>query len=227
VAQGETTGVFHLISNTSHVRDSDFKIAASAAEQIGLALANLHLRNNLRQQAIRDPLTGIYNRRYMMETLQQEFSRAKRLHSTIGVLMIDLDHFKKFNDTYGHNTGDVVLRRVAQELSKNSRTEDTVCRFGGEEFCLVCPDISLENAQYLAEKFRKRIRNLDLRIQHKPIDTVTLSIGVALFPHHAHDAELLLKSADEALYRAKAEGRDRVIVALVNKAGVKSQFLLI
>jgi diguanylate cyclase (GGDEF)-like protein len=227
VAQGENTGVLHLISNTSHVRDRDFKIAASAAEQIGLALANLHLRNNLRQQAIRDPLTGIYNRRYMMETLQQEFSRAKRLHSTIGVLMVDLDHFKKFNDTYGHNTGDVVLRRVAQELSKNSRTEDTVCRFGGEEFCLVCPDISLENAQYLAEKFRKRIRNLDLRIQHKPIDTVTLSIGIALFPHHAHDAELLLKSADEALYRAKAEGRDRVIVALVNKAGVKSQFLLI
>lgn len=227
LAQGETCGVLHLVCNAAHVSDNEFKIATSAAEQIGLALANLHLRNDLRQQAIRDPLTGIYNRRYMMETLQQEFSRAKRLHSTIGLLMIDLDHFKRFNDTFGHDTGDLVLKRVARELSKNSRAEDTVCRFGGEEFCLVCPDISLENAQYLAEKFRKRIRNLDIRINHKPIDTVTLSVGVALFPHHAHDAELLLKSADEALYRAKAEGRDRVVVALVNKAGVKSQFLLI
>ncbi len=227
LAQGETFGVLHLISISSHVTDNEFKIATSAAEQIGLALANLQLRNDLRQQAIRDPLTGIYNRRYMMETLQQEFSRAKRLHSTIGLLMIDLDHFKKFNDTFGHDIGDLVLKRVARELRKNSRAEDTVCRFGGEEFCLVCPDISLENAQYLAEKFRKRVRNLDIRIHHKPIDTVTLSIGVALFPHHAHDAELLLKSADEALYRAKAEGRDRVVVSLVNKAGVKSQFLLI
>ncbi len=227
LAQGETFGVLHLISNESHVSDNEFKIATSAAEQIGLALANLQLRNDLRQQAIRDPLTGIYNRRYMMETLQQEFSRAKRLHSTIGLLMIDLDHFKKINDTFGHDTGDLVLRRVARELRKNSRAEDTVCRYGGEEFCLVCPDISLENAQYLAEKFRTRIRNLDIRIDHKPIDTVTLSVGVALFPHHAHDAELLLKSADEALYRAKAEGRDRVVVSLVNKVGVKSQFLLI
>jgi diguanylate cyclase (GGDEF)-like protein len=227
LAQGETFGVLHLISNTSHVTENEFKIAISAAEQIGLALANLHLRNDLRQQAIRDPLTGIYNRRYMMETLQQEFSRAKRLHSTIGLLMIDLDHFKKFNDTFGHDIGDLVLKRVARELRKNSRAEDTVCRYGGEEFCLVCPDISLENVQHLAEKFRKRIRNLDIRINQRPIDTVTLSIGVALFPHHAHDAELLLKSADEALYRAKAEGRDRVVVSLVNKAGVKSQFLLI
>ncbi len=227
LAQGETFGALHLISNTSHVSDNEFKIAVSAAEQIGLALANLHLRNDLRQQAIRDPLTGIYNRRYMMETLQQEFSRAKRLHSTIGLLMIDLDHFKRFNDTFGHDIGDLVLKRVARVLRKNSRAEDTVCRFGGEEFCLVCPDMSLENAQYLAEKFRKRIRNLDIRVNHKPIDAVTLSIGVALFPHHAHDAELLLKSADEALYRAKAEGRDRVVVSLVNKAGVKSQFLLI
>ncbi len=227
LAQGETFGVLHLISNESQVSDNEFKIATSAAEQIGLALANLQLRNDLRQQAIRDPLTEIYNRRYMKETLRQEFSRAKRLHTTIGLLMIDLDHFKKINDTFGHDTGDLVLRRVARELRKNSRAEDTVCRFGGEEFCLVCPDISLENAQYLADKFRKRIRNLDIRINHKPIDTVTLSVGVALFPHHAHDAELLLKSADEALYRAKAEGRDRVMVSLVNKAGVKSQFLLI
>ncbi len=227
LAQGETFGVLHLINAASHASDNQFKIAISAAEQIGLALANLHLRNDLRQQAIRDPLTGIYNRRYMMETLQQEFSRAKRLHSTIGLLMVDLDHFKRFNDTLGHDTGDLILKRVARELQKNSRAEDTVCRFGGEEFCLVCPDISLENAQYLAEKFRKRIRNLDIRINHKPIDTVTLSVGVALFPHHAHDADLLLKSADEALYRAKAEGRDRVVVSLVNKSGVKSQFLLI
>lgn len=227
LAQSETYGVLHIISKSSLADENEFKISIAAAEQIGLALANLYLRNDLRQQAIRDPLTGIYNRRYMMETLHQEFSRAKRLHSTIGILMIDLDNFKKFNDTFGHDIGDMVLKRVARELRRNSRAEDTVCRFGGEEFCLVCPEVSLENARYLAEKFRKRIRNLDIRINHKPIDTVTLSIGVALFPHHAHDADLLIKSADEALYRAKAEGRDRVVVSLVNKAGVKSQFLLI
>ncbi len=226
MAQAETFGVLHLVCEV-HLTEIELRTAVSAAEQIGLALANLKLRHDLRQEAIRDPLTGIYNRRYMMETLQQEFSRAARQHSTIALLMIDLDHFKKFNDTYGHDTGDLVLKRVARELSRNSRIEDTACRFGGEEFCLVCPDVSLENAQHLADKYLRRVRNLDISANHKPLDPITVSIGVALYPHHAHNVEMLLKSADEALYRAKAEGRNRVVVSLVNKAGVKSQFLLI
>jgi len=213
IAQGDTIGVFHAIGNHGDMRQDDLQLVTSVAEQIGLALANIQLRDNLREQAIRDPLTTLYNRRYMLEALEQAVSRAERRQSSLALLMIDVDHFKLFNDTFGHDAGDVVLSNVASELKHNVRIEDIASRYGGEEFCLVCPDIEPEQACALAEKLCECIRRLDLRDKQKSLGKISISVGVAMFPTHAVSCENLITRADEALYQAKAGGRDRVVPA--------------
>jgi len=213
LAQTETIGVFHLLSDEAPLSEENTRLVTPLVKQIGLALANIQLRDHLREQAIRDPLTGLYNRRYMMESLEQFISRAKRKQSSVAVMMIDFDHFKRFNDTFGHEAGDFVLINVAREMKRNIRTEDIVCRYGGEEFCLVCPEMRVDNAVAIANKLGESIRRLDLRLNKKSLGGVSISIGVSVFPTHADTVEALLKLADEALYRAKAEGRDRTRLA--------------
>ena len=211
--QGEILGILHLQSKKDKSLDeSQQQLAYIIVEQIGMALFNLKLREALREQSIRDPLTGLYNRRYMEETLKQQMSRVTRQLHPLGIIMIDIDHFKKYNDTYGHATGDDLLRALAQILQKRIREEDIACRYGGEEFTLIMPDASLDAVQQRAEELRHAVRSL--RLQGSESDeTITLSVGIALYPQHGRTIENVLHAADSAMYRAKKEGRDRVMIA--------------
>ncbi len=180
------------------------------AERVALAMTGIILRETLRTQSIRDPLTGLFNRRYLMETMMREFSRAMRRHHTVGVIMIDIDHFKVFNDTYGHDAGDVLLQSLSNYLLKSIRGEDLPCRYGGEEFILMLPEATLEDSIKRAEELRKGIAGI--KVVHKGITLkdMTVSVGVAVYPEHGDTVEVILKSADLALYRAKQEGRNRI-----------------
>lgn len=167
---------------------------------------------DLKEQAITDPLTGLLNRRYLREYLPRELTRARRNGASLAVIMVDLDYFKRINDTFGHEAGDLVLNELGALLRDQLRASDVACRFGGEEFALVLPDASLEGAREKAEAVRASVKNLDLEYQDQPIGKITASLGVALFPAHAEDADSLLRAADEALYHAKGGGRDRVVM---------------
>lgn len=226
VAQGDTLGVFTLISTVSPETNSarldqesrpfsetKLQLATAFAEHIGLALANLYLREALRHQAIRDPLTNLYNRRYMGETLGRELKRAERKRTQLGVIMLDIDHFKRFNDTFGHEAGDIILRELGNFFQTHIREEDIACRYGGEEFTLILPDSSLVDICKRAEDLREGIKQLNARYNGMTLGAITLSFGISAFPEHGETSEGLLRAADQALYRAKAEGRDRVVVA--------------
>jgi diguanylate cyclase (GGDEF)-like protein len=186
---------------------------SSLAEDIALAIANLGLREELRRQAIRDPLTGLYNRRYMQEFLDRELSRAARRSRSVAVLMVDLDHFKLYNDTYGHGAGDQALAGVGEVLLRSVRAEDLACRYGGEEFCVILTECPLEQAVKRATEIRQRIRQCRLQRDDRARDPLTTSIGVAAFAETTDRGDLLLKFADEALYQAKRNGRDCVVAA--------------
>ena len=188
----------------------------TVAEHIALALANLKLRETLRSQSIRDPLTGLFNRRYMEESLEREMRRASRGRHPVGIIMLDLDHFKKFNDSYGHDAGDALLRIVGNTLQRSIRAEDIACRYGGEEFTLILPEASLIDAAQRAESIRESIRNLNIQHRRQQLGGVTVSAGVAIFPDHGPTGDAVLRAADAALYQAKARGRDRVAI---NHAG--------
>jgi diguanylate cyclase (GGDEF)-like protein len=179
-------------------------------EQIGLAMANFRLRETLRNQSIRDPLTNLFNRRYVQESLEREVHRARRNKRPVSVVMLDVDHFKSFNDTFGHDAGDAVLKAVAGVFKSNVRKEDIVCRYGGEEFMLVLPDASLDNAGRRAEFVRAAVEDLNLTHDGRKLDDITLSMGVASFPSHGQTWEEVVVAADSALYRAKRAGRNRV-----------------
>jgi len=188
-------------------------LATAVAEHIALAVANLSLRESLRLQAVRDPLTGLYNRRYMQEFLERELHSARRKHRPLAVMMLDLDHFKRYNDNFGHSTGDQALATVGETLLRCVRAEDIACRYGGEEFTLILPECSLRQATIRAEEVRKRLKECCARRAGQPADPLTVSIGVAAFDETTDRADLLLKFADAALYEAKRAGRDRVIGA--------------
>jgi diguanylate cyclase (GGDEF)-like protein/PAS domain S-box-containing protein len=216
LAQGETLGILHLqsMSDGSHFESAELLLKTTFAGQVGLSIANIRLREALRTQSVLDPLTGLYNRRYLEETLDREVRRASRAQQSLGILMIDLDHFKTFNDTYGHEAGDAVLRETAAALIKSVRTEDFVCRFGGEEFVVVLPTAKLEIAQARAESLRLKMKELTVLHQGKSMGMVTISVGVAAFPQHGKSPWELMAAADAALYEAKRGGRDRVVTAL-------------
>ncbi len=165
------------------------------------------MREALREQSIRDPLTGLYNRRYMQEVLKQQLSRVTRQLHPLGIIMIDIDHFKRFNDTYGHASGDALLRKLGQLLQRRIRDEDIACRYGGEEFMLIMPDASLETAQEHAEDLRQEANRLRVQDRGQFPEAITLSLGVAIYPQHGRTIENVLRAANSALYRAKQEGR--------------------
>jgi diguanylate cyclase (GGDEF)-like protein len=157
-------------------------------------------------------LTGLFNRRYMEESLEREIARATRSATPVAVLILDLDHFKKINDTYGHSAGDHVLRELGAILRYRSRTEDVAARHGGEEFMLMLPGMGKIDAVQRAEELRVAIGDIQLLDNGIDLPKVTVSIGVAVFPDHGYTADDLLRSADRALYRAKNSGRDRVVL---------------
>jgi len=214
LAHSEPIGLAHLQTIESpELSEPLLLIANMFAEQVGLSIANIRLREALRTQSIHDPLTGLYNRRYLQEMLERDTRRAVRAEQGMGVLMLDLDHFKKFNDTYGHEAGDTVLRETASFLLRSVRAEDIVCRYGGEEFVILLPVADLEITQARAERICSRLRELSVIHQGRSVGPVTVSIGVAELPQHGTTCKELLESADAALYRAKREGRDRVATA--------------
>lgn len=215
IAQGETLGLLHfqVSAERAQLSDSDLSLKNTFAGQIGLSIANIRLREALRKQSIIDPLTGLFNRRYLEETLEREVRRASRSEQCLGVMMLDLDHFKKFNDTFGHDAGDAVLREVGLFLKRSVRAEDIVCRFGGEEFVLILPLADSTITLARAERIRSKLHELTILHEGKPLGLVTMSLGIAVLPQHGGSAKALLEAADAALYRAKREGRDRVVVA--------------
>jgi diguanylate cyclase (GGDEF)-like protein/PAS domain S-box-containing protein len=215
LAQGETLGILQLqaTDDVPQLNASELSFKTTFAAQVGLSVANIRLREALRTQSVRDALTGLYNRRYLEETLEREMRRAARAAQSLGILMIDLDHFKKFNDTYGHDAGDAVLRETGASLSKGIRAEDFVCRFGGEEFVVILPTADPETSRARAERLRTKMRELTIMYQGKTLGMVTISVGVAAFPAHGTSPKELMVAADAALYEAKRGGRDQVVVA--------------
>jgi diguanylate cyclase (GGDEF)-like protein len=220
VAQGDSLGVLsiddpalcHSTANPRLVQRTQ-ELATTVAEQISLAFANLMLRETLKYQSVRDPLTGLFNRRHMEESLERELLRAARNAKPVTVLMIDIDHFKRFNDLLGHEAGDVLLRELGSTFNSQIRGGDIACRYGGEEFLLILADTSLDVGCQRAQKLREHVTNLQIRHRGEILRRITASIGVAGFPEHGTSAAQILKLADEALYQAKAKGRDRVVLA--------------
>jgi diguanylate cyclase (GGDEF)-like protein len=218
VAQGETLGVLHVgIRGTDGSAppgaiDTSCRLVEAVAAQLALSLANVRLREVLRSQSIRDPLTALFNRRYMEETLEREGRRAERARRPLALLLLDIDEFKQQNDTFGHDAGDTVLRGLGALLARSLRREDVACRYGGDEFVLVLPDTSLDTALRRADEIREAVKGLRVSAHGKSLGLITVSIGVAALPDHGLDRSALLAAADTALYRAKAEGRDRVSV---------------
>jgi len=183
------------------------------AERLALSLSNIRLREALQHQAVRDPLTGLFNRRYMQETLDREVSRALRYGHPLSTIFLDLDHFKIFNDTNGHDAGDALLRALGGLLQSRLRVEDVVCRYGGEEFLIILPEAALEAARQRADGLRADIRALAVRHYDQILGGVSASMGVASMPEHGTTGEQVIRAADRALYQAKQAGRDCVIIA--------------
>ena len=217
MAQGTALGVLHVRDSAANRKDGEDDansasqaLAETVAEQAALSLANLRLRDELRELSISDPLTSLYNRRFAQETLTREIHRAQREQGSIGVITFDIDFFKSVNDRYGHDAGDAVLKAVAAELQVSIRGGDIACRMGGEEFAIMMPGATLKVARQRAEELRAAIAALRLRHSQVDLPAVSLSCGVAAFPEHGVSADALLRAADQALYRAKEAGRNRV-----------------
>ena len=218
-AQGETLGILYLTGGPIRNDTADearmaekSELAKILADNVGLGIANLKLRESMRNLSIRDPLTGLFNRRYMEEALAQEQHRARRNDARLAVIMIDIDHFKQFNDNFGHDGGDAVLRDLGAFLQKHIRGSDIACRYGGEEFTLILSPSTVEGARQRAEKIREDARLLSVSHANKAVGAITLSLGVAIFPDDASEPAALVKAADVALYQAKSGGRNRVVM---------------
>ena len=194
------------------------RLAATAAEQLSLALANLSLRDSLRDQSIKDALTGLYNRRHLESVLEVEYARCRRAGHPMAVLMLDVDHFKAFNDQYGHAAGDTVLSVVGELLGRSFRAGDIACRYGGEEFTVILPETDNTAAAALAEDVRQAIAALDVVDGGNSLPRVTASIGVASIPGSVETLDGLIEAADRALYLAKSQGRNRVVIAALASA---------
>jgi diguanylate cyclase (GGDEF)-like protein/PAS domain S-box-containing protein len=230
MAQNVSLGILHIRFLSCAIQgreagetEAKQRLAVAIAENLSLSLANLKLRETLQNQAIRDPLTGLYNRRYLEETMDRELHRSMRLKAPLGVVMMDLDHFKDFNDSFGHGAGDALLSALAHVITAGIRTEDIACRYGGEEFLLVLPGASLEVTQERAEQVRQAAKAMEVKYQGRFLKSATISLGVAIFPDQGHTAEEVITAADAALYRAKQAGRDRVEIAGLNHPAAAAQ----
>jgi diguanylate cyclase (GGDEF)-like protein len=221
VAQGTGLGIMYLQHDSRADTEAAEgfliperrQVAVAVAEHISLSLANISLHEALRLQSIRDPLTGLFNRRYLEESVERELHRAARREQSAGFLMMDLDHFKTFNDTFGHEGGDALLRAFGQFLREHLRKEDIACRYGGEEFCMLFCESTLDDSARRAEQLRHELKRLPVDLGGRQLGSVTISIGVAAYPLHGNTVGDLITAADMALYQAKADGRDRVVVA--------------
>ncbi|HEY7677738.1 MAG TPA: diguanylate cyclase [Candidatus Methylomirabilis sp.] len=219
VAHGEALGVLYLAGAAGRtpsapaITEARQRLADAVAHQLALALANVRLRETLRIQSTRDPVTGLFNRYYMEETLQREVRWGERKHRPVGVVKLGIDRFEQVNDQFGQDAGDTALREVGTLLKSKVRAVDVACRYGGEEFVLILPEVSMEHTRRRAEQLREAAKQHHISHDGKAIGPVTISLGAAGFPQHGSTAEAVLRAAEAALYRAKAAGPDRVMVA--------------
>jgi diguanylate cyclase (GGDEF)-like protein len=217
VAHGATLGILFVAcpdETTQNIVEARMGGVRQLVQLTAMALASLQMRKKLEHQSVRDSLTGLFNRHFLEIALERELARAVRRKSSLAVLMIDIDHFKRLNDQFGHAAGDAVLKEVAKVFSSNIRTEDLACRYGGEEFTIILPDITPENALKRAQVIREAVASLRTELENDLYSSVTISIGGAIFPQDGQSSELLLRHADASLYRAKHEGRNRVVMNL-------------
>jgi diguanylate cyclase (GGDEF)-like protein len=218
IAKGDILGSLHLRIRSSQSTDSSNSIAdfkepvVNFAEYLSLSIANIRLWENLTDQSIRDPLTGLFNRRYMEDSIQGEILRASKNQTKTGLVMVDIDHFKDFNDSYGHEAGDELLIKLADFFKFEIRGSDIVCRYGGEEFVLILPDSSIDGTYKRAEHIREKVKNLNVYFRGQILPSVTLSMGIAIYPDSGKGLDELIQAADTALYKAKQQGRDKTII---------------
>ncbi len=226
LAHGETIGLLHLRvrpgRDPASFRDSR-RLGQLCAEQVSMAIANVRMRDELQDQSIRDALTGLFNRRHLLEALRRILSRASKTDRPVALLSIDIDHFKTFNDTFGHDAGDMVLRAVGEVLERSTDGDEVACRHGGEEFIVLLPDTDIPDALYRAETLRERIQGINLRYGDKSLPSVTASIGIALAPMDGTMPQDLMRAADDALYAAKAAGRNQAM--LTSLVGIDKETL--
>jgi diguanylate cyclase (GGDEF)-like protein len=215
LAHGETIGLLHLRqregADPAAFRASR-RLGQLCAEQISMAIANVRMRDELQDQSIRDPLTGLFNRRHLTDALRRDMAHAARNDTSVALLSIDVDHFKKFNDNYGHDAGDMVLRAVGEVLDRATDGDEMACRPGGEEFMVILPDAEISEALHRAESIRERIQDISVRYGEKTLPSVTASIGIAISPGDGTVPQDLMRAADQALYAAKAGGRNRAVL---------------
>jgi len=214
MAQSEALGVLHLTQpEGAPITEAKQRLAITMAEHIAMALSNLRLHETLRSQSIRDPLTGLFNRRFMEESLELELRRAARNQKPLGVIMLDVDRFSQINEGMGRDAGDAVLREIGGLLQSTIRKEDIACRISGQKFAVILPNGTVEITSQRADNLRQMIRNFEVKHRRQTIGSVTVSAGVAVFPDHGRIGEALLRAADGALNRAMQDGGDRVTVA--------------
>jgi diguanylate cyclase (GGDEF)-like protein len=210
---GETTGLLYLNVAAGGLIDEDLRrLVFLFGDVIKLLLSNLKLRDTLREEATRDALTGLFNRRYLNEALVRDLHRATRGKVPLCLAMLDIDHFKMFNDENGHEAGDKVLKAIGEVLKNSTRVSDIACRFGGEEFVLILNDVDSSTALPRVEQICQEIKRKQIVFNGKPLAAITVSAGLAEAPAHGAWPEELLRAADKALYAAKSAGRDRVEV---------------
>ncbi len=206
-------GLLHLVltDESEATREDEARFAQRISEQLGLALANFKLREALRLEAMQDALTGLYNRRFLEISLKREFARAAREKNSVAVIMVDVDHFKHFNDAHGHEAGDAALRQLGKVLIEHCRAADLACRFGGEEFAAIIPSATRVGMTVWAERLLGRVRDMRVTLNGLILPQLTVSIGIAFFPEHGEKTEDVFQAADQALYAAKDAGRDRFL----------------
>ncbi len=216
VAHGDTLGMVYVECGSAGIAamvDANLRALQQMVELASIRIAGLNLSTILEHQSIRDSLTNLFNRRFMEIALDRELRRARRHQKPLAVLMLDIDHFKQLNDTYGHEAGDAVLREVAVVMRQAVRSEDTICRYGGEEFVAILPELAADDALARAESIRQMVSELRLFHRGEALRKITISIGIAAYPQNGESLDQLLSLADRALYEAKHQGRNRVELA--------------
>jgi diguanylate cyclase (GGDEF)-like protein len=212
LSQNTAVGLLYIETDPTHpIQEKEF-LATALSEQVTLGLNNIHLRETLKVQSISDPLSGLYNRRYLKEAFDHEMVIAAHDHSSISILMIDIDHFKKFNDTFGHDAGDLVLQAIGETLRDIAPENNIACRYGGEEFILVMPHTDESIALYQAENLHKKVARISLHHLDNLLGSLTISIGIASYPRHGKTMQAVITAADAALYQAKNTGRNKTII---------------
>lgn len=212
MAQNDIYGMLYIeFTDDASIKNTEKKLLITAfAELTALAMANVRLRENLRYQSIRDPLTGLYNRRYLEDALSRQIHQSSRAQSEFAVIMLDLDHFKKINDTFGHDAGDMVLKEMTDVMKLSLRAGDIVARFGGEEFIIIFHDIDLKQVKMKAEKIKLSISKMNVRYGTQNIGPLTVSMGISMYPQDSREMDSLIEYADKGLYHAKETGRNRI-----------------